>query len=171
MKMETFFNNFKKYAFRLEILQEYNVDEEKEDFVIFLRTGKVNKKINNRWHKIITAAKKRGAVIKRVHVVELPLSDYLKYEIQHYKLNCDKGEEIFIILKDEFENLKSKINYDFWMFDDEIVLKINYDSKGRFLGFDEIKNDIHCFKELKNNLLHKAIKLKEFIKNIKQQDL
>jgi len=36
-----YFNKFTKYAFRLELLQKYDVDEEKESLNEFLKTGKV----------------------------------------------------------------------------------------------------------------------------------
>jgi len=81
------FETFRKYAFRLELLQEYKVEEEKAAFENFLKTGKVDEKQNADWHEIVRKAKARGAVMERVHVVDFPLSDYLRFEKEEYKLN------------------------------------------------------------------------------------
>ena len=47
----------------------------------------------------------------------------------------------------------NEINFDFWLFDDETVLKMNYDKEGRFLGIEKIKEDIKKYINLKNKLL------------------
>jgi len=49
-----------------------------------------------------------------------------------------------------------KIKKDFWLFDDEIVLLVNYDKRGKFLGFKEAEEDILEYIKLKDVLLFKA---------------
>ncbi|GBE20136.1 MAG TPA: hypothetical protein ENG87_05570 [Candidatus Pacearchaeota archaeon] len=158
--MLRYFKNFKKYAFRLELLQEYKVDGEKKDFEDFLKTGKIKKEYNDEEYLIIKNAKDRNASMSRVHVFELPLTDYLKFEFKMYKFNELAGEKIFLLDKLDFEKINSNINFDFWLFDDKIVLKMNYDKEGRFLGFEEIRTDLRKFIELKDKLLSisKALK-------------
>jgi len=146
--MKDYFNNFKKYAFRLELLQKYSVNEEKEDFENFNKKGKVNPKINEEWHDILIAAKKRGAKVIRAHVIKEPLSDYIKFELEHYKENKKYGEGALLISKEEFDKLNINIKRDFWLFDDNIVLEMNYDSDGHFLGFSQSK-DIQKYLDFK----------------------
>ncbi|MDD5331778.1 MAG: hypothetical protein PHE43_03070 [Candidatus Nanoarchaeia archaeon] len=152
------FKNFKKYAFRLELLQEYNIPNERKHFIKFLKTKIYTPSTNSEWIKLIKSANKRKAKISRVHVIELPLSDYLKFEIRYYKINKNAGEQVFLLNKDKFKKIKPNIKSDFWLFDDEIVLKMKYDKQGRFLGYKEIKRDIQKYIDLKNKLLKIAKK-------------
>lgn len=148
--MLKYFENFNEYAFRLELLQKYSVESELKSFSDFFDNGKIDPNKNLRWHKIISGAKQRGAIINRVHVIRLPLSDYLKYELEEYKFNIIAGENIFLLNKNDFE---SDINFDFWLFDDKIVLKMNYNQNGEFLSFEKITKDISKYIKLKNKLL------------------
>lgn len=157
-----YFESFKKYAFRLELLQKYNVKEEKESFAQFLKTGEISSEANAEWHALIRATGARGARMERVHVITLPLSDYLKYEIAHYTFNKQAGEHIKLLKKEEFDGLSPEILFDFWLFDDEIVLKMNYDATGKFLGAEEIKENIEPFIQLKNKALARATDFQEF---------
>lgn len=151
--MIDYFNNFKKYAFRLELLQKYTVEEEKEILEHFLKTGKLKKKEMGEWYKIITNAIERGTIMERVHVIKKPLTDYLRFELESYKLTTKNGEKVFLLSQEEFNKIKTSISSDFWMFDDKIVLKMNYDKEGRFLGFNEINENLEEFIELKKKLL------------------
>ena len=151
--MDKYFESFKKYAFRLELLQEYDVEYEKSDFENFKKTGQVNNDDLVDWHKIIVNAKNRGAVMSRVHVVNKPLSTYLKYEIEGYKANSNIGEKILFLDKNDFDTIDTFIGFDYWLFDDDIVLKMIYDERGKFLCYEEVKSSLKPFIELKNKLL------------------
>ncbi len=65
-----------------------------------------------------------------------------------------------MLSQEEFDKIETNINSDFWLFDDKIVLKMNYDAEGRFLGFTEIRENIGEFIELKKRLLMQAISFK-----------
>lgn len=153
-----YFNTFKKSAFRVETLQKYNVNEEQEGFANFLNHGILDNNLNNDWYDIIKKAKNRGASITRVHLIKLPLTDYLRFEIELYKLNEKYGEEIFILIDNQTEK---QIN-DFWLFDDEFVLDMQYSDDGKFIDWKERKDNINDFINIKNNLLSQSIPLKDF---------
>ncbi len=152
--MEKYFKNFKKYAFRLELLQKYDVSFEEENYNNFLETGKVNHESNKEWHDIIKDAKQRGAEMSRVHVIKKPLSDYLKFEFEMYKGNQKAGEEILILKEEYFKSLDVDIYFDFWLFDDEVVLKMEYNKYGKYLAYQKLSNNIDKFISLKNKLLN-----------------
>ncbi|MEK6925371.1 MAG: DUF6879 family protein [Nanoarchaeota archaeon] len=162
--MKDHFSNFKKYAFRLELLQKYTVKEEEELFKHFLKTGETKEEGREDWVEIIKSAVQRGAVMERVHVIKQPLSDYLKFELEAYKLNIKNGEKISLLSQEDFNKIKTNINSDFWLFDDKIVLKMSYDKEGRFLGFNEIRDNIGEFIELKDKLLMQAKRLEDLEK-------
>ena len=164
--MIEYFKNFKRYAFRLELLQKYDVSEEKEEFEEFMKTGEIDKKAQSlameEWYEIIRQAKQRGAQMKRVHVVVLPLSDYLRFEIAAYEFNVKEGEEVFLLSQADFNKIETSINSDFWLFDDTTVLKMKYGSGGEYLGFDVISENVGAFVEFKEILLSMAKSLHEF---------
>lgn len=154
--MLEYFSSFKRSAFRLEVLQEYDVSYEEKAFENFVKTGVVDQEINSQWHDILADANNRGAVVNRVRVVEKPFSDYLKFELELYKQNVLAGENIFVVDKSQ---LDTAIDYDFWLFDDEVVLILQYDQDGKYLGFEKKSKNIDLFIDAKNTLLEKAVKL------------
>ncbi len=158
--MEEYFKKFKFQAFRLECLPEYNIPEEKDDYRRFLQSGQIDPKGNSDWYKIIKEAKDRQASFFRVRVVDFPLSDYLRFEFAYYRLNLVAGENIFIISQKDFNNLSPRINFDYWLFDDEAVFKMNYDLSGQYLGFEKNPAGLASFIEFKNNLLKQAMPFK-----------
>jgi len=160
--MEKFFAGFKKYAFRLELLQEYDVGCEREDFENFKRTGNVSGEDLMDWHLTIENAKIRGAFMSRVHVVKRPFCDYLRYEIEACKYNAVAGERILFLDFEEFDKLDLRIKFDYWLFDDEVVLKMVYDEEGKFLCYEEIRGDLKLYIELKDKLLSASRDFREF---------
>jgi len=66
----------------------------------------------------------------RIHVVDEPYSEYLQWEIEHYKLvNIPLGKERVYLV-----NRKDVPGYalgDFMMFDEKIVTTSHYSTKGR----------------------------------------
>lgn len=157
--MLNYFNAFKKSAFRVETLQEYNVDEEKHDYEYFLKYKKLPGWFWDwdDWCDIIQQAKARWAIMQRVHIIQFPMSSYLSFEVEAYKKNIIAWEEIFYI---PFEECSIKIESDFWMFDDTTVLKMYYDKDGSFLGFEEIK-DIDPYLQIRDFLLKNKRNIEE----------
>lgn len=162
--MIDYFINFKKYAFRLELSQKYTIETEKHFLEHFLKTGKFKSEMMDKWTQLIKSNIKRGVSMQRVHVIKKPLSDYLRFEFESYKLTTKSGEKVFLLPQEEFDKIKTHINSDFWLFDDKIVLKMSYDKEGRFLGFNEIRDNIGEFIELKDKLLMQAKRLEDLEK-------
>ena len=149
--MFDYFDSFQKSAFRVETLQKYNVDEEKNDYEYFLKY----KKLPNwfwdwdDWYDVIQQAKMRWAIMQRVHIIQFPISPYISFEIEVYKKSIMAWEEIFYVPS---EKCPIKVESDFWMFDDATVLKMHYDKDGSFLNFEEIK-DCSSYLQIKDYLL------------------
>lgn len=110
--MLQYFNCFKKAAFRLELLQAYDVKSEKEAMTKSQQTGQVAP--NKEWGAIIQAAKQRGAEMKRVHIVEEPYSDYLNFELAAYEHNRRAGEQIYTLKQSIYDQLGLTLT-DFWL--------------------------------------------------------
>ena len=128
------FEDVQRSWFRLETLQAYAVDYEREEYNRFLRTGQLDRPVND-WQKMITRHTEAGRSLQRVHVVVEPLTDYLRYEMAAYRLNGRAGEDIRLIpvRAGQWPN-GLPTDRDFWLFDDAEVWDMHYDADGRFIN-------------------------------------
>ena len=155
--MLKYFNSFQKSAFRVETLQRYNVDEEMEAYEFFMKNKEVANWLWKDWRDIVRQAKSRWAIMQRVHLIQFPISSYVLFEMEIYKKSVEAWEEIFYI---PFERCSVEVKSDFWIFDDSIVLKMNYDEYGRFINFEEI-NDCIYYLQVKKFLLKNKRNIEE----------
>jgi hypothetical protein len=132
------FENLQSSWFRLETLQVYDVGYEAAEYDEFLRTGQFHRP-DDSWQQMIAAHVRAGRQLQRVHVVEEPLTDYLRYELAAYGVNSAAGEEIRLLpvaASDWPTNLPR--GEDFWLFDDVAAFAMRYDEAGRFLAAEEV---------------------------------
>lgn len=154
----------KRDIFRLETLDRYVVDEEEEAFEKYKRGEKFYDKEFEGWLKEIKNTVDKSIAVRRVHIVSLPLSEYVRFEIEEgYTKTQKQGEGVFMIDRQKTEGSFE----DFWMFDDKIVLPMIYDKDGRFLREGkpiEDESEVKNFVEIKNKLLSKSVPLNDFTK-------
>lgn len=142
------FANYSKEAFRLELLQQYIVPEEWDNFLQFKETGIA--KGYSELDEYIESAKEKVKTGKRhirARVYVRPISEYLKFETQiGYIPQESVGIELLFLEANTFKSLLSALNInqnnvaDFWLFDNSILAIMEYDSEGRYLGH-KITND------------------------------
>ncbi len=143
---EEFFDFFTRSAFRLETLPQY-LGTSDPAFRAFERTGELlpltQRPSKQEWMRLVAKAATEGKRLSRVHVVDLPLTPYLRYEMAAYPENAEAGEEIHIADRGEHPEL-GPLTRDFWLLDIETdrpsALVMEYDREGRFLG-DELTSD------------------------------
>jgi hypothetical protein len=127
------FENVEESWFRLETLQAYAVDYEREEFERFLSTGRLEREPGD-WQRMIRRHVDAGRSLRRVHVVQEPLTDYLRYEIEAYRQNSAAGEEIRLLpVRSTGWPSGLPEDVDFWLFDDREVWDMHYDDEGRFV--------------------------------------
>lgn len=130
------FQTFGREAFRLEILDDYNVPSSAENLRAFLAGEPQPEDYNAGWVETVRAATQAGKRMYRVHIVSRPLTDYLRYELGWgYMKNMTGGEEFFILDITEKPNPLEGVP-DFWLFDETSPVVMNYDDTGAFLGPD-----------------------------------
>lgn len=170
MQIEVLLNNFKKQAFRLELLDIYNVEGEWEVFQQFSEGKHVDYPGNQEFCDEIKNHVNQGKSVVRVHVVPEVLTDYLNFEIKiGYLPQIDAGAKIFILERTKFDKLflfPNPIN-DFWMFDNQKVLEFIYDQEGHFLkeNLIEEQNRRDQYLTLKEKVLTVATPLTDWLKN------
>jgi hypothetical protein len=129
------FESFRSSAFRLETLPEYRVEIEAEQFRLFLRGHPPPSSRKERaWLKTVANAYAAGKSMQRVRVVRRPLTDYIAFELAWgYPENAAAGEEIRILELGPGESIAEGLDHDYWLFDDLIVVRMEYDEQGRFI--------------------------------------
>lgn len=133
------FERFSVSAFRLETQQQYTVPEEADDLQRWLKGLPLPDRSvrTSPWLRRIAVTTAAGKHWSRVHVVDLPLSDYVKFEIAGYLENAAAGEEIRIAIRSQHAEL-ADLRDDFWLFDsgtpESYGLAMTYDAGGHHLG-------------------------------------
>ena len=125
------FRSFRSSAFRLECLSAYAVteDDEAQAFDQWLR-GEQPPETEREWPKLVASAVAAGKSMQRVRLVSEPPSQYLRFQMAWgYPANVAAGEDIRMLDHEQPGLLK----VDFWLFDDEVAVVLEYDDQGRFL--------------------------------------
>lgn len=130
------FRQVERDAFRLETLQTYDVVFEAERLEAF-RKGEPLPETESmvRDHRMKEELRRTGRRIWKVHIVDLPLSDYLRYEFVAYEGSIAAGEEVFIADRSSSPDL-ADLRDDFVLFDDAAVLWYRYTDEGKLTGYE-----------------------------------
>lgn len=121
--------NFERSAFRLETLPEYRVPQEVELLARFKQGEEVRMPDDHPWLERVRQHTRAGRIMRRVRVVTSPLTDYLRFELSMYHQTVAAGEHIRVCNSPEIGRFG-----DWWLFDNRVVIILNYDEAGHFLG-------------------------------------
>jgi hypothetical protein len=158
-----------KEAFRLEAQQRYAVPAEDEQFRAFAEGRPLPSDPRvDRSMQIIRAATARGCRIRRVHVMDLPLNSYLRYELAAYRENIDAGEEVGVALRHWHPDL-IELTEDFVLFDPgsdhAAMVWMRYDDQGQVadLAYSDKPADLVLARSYRETALAHAVPLAEFM--------
>lgn len=132
-------SQFTHSAFRLETLDRYDVGSDGGDVARYLRGEREpERERKDAWLARLRAERAAGKIRQRVHVVQGPLSDYLRYECEWgYLPNVAAGENVAILdLAERPRPPELDVDYDFWLLDDRLAVRMHYDAGGQFVGAD-----------------------------------
>lgn len=157
--------------FRLETLQAYDVEAEQDSFAEFLRTGRLDSPGDEDWRAMIAGHVAAGRTLWRVHVVEEPLTDYVRYEIAEYVRNHAAGEDIRLLPVERGEWPQDlPRDTDFWLLDDEqptgTAWSMSYDAAGGFLGAELVRDPelIATYRRWRDVALAQATPLQDYLR-------
>jgi hypothetical protein len=130
-----FFTDFKKSATRIETLPVYVVDDERENFELYISGAPLPPDRNEEWVANIRECVADGKCMSRVHIIDHVLTPYLQFEIDwYYAVNAAAGEDIRFVFREDVP----EVTYtDTWIFDDQVVLDLAYDTEGRLLYINQ----------------------------------
>jgi len=148
--------------FKIEVLQDYAGEDDSPSLRAWL-AGDRQKSLellkqeayDNNWRKLCKQKHKQGVLMRRIRIIEKPLTPYTEWELEYYKLsNIPGGEQVFIVDKNSIKGLNLPSG-DLMMFDDQRLVICTYDATGRMIQqtFYDEKDNLTSFLELKHDLL------------------
>lgn len=120
--------------FRLETLDRYSTGAEDEDYGRWSRGEPQPPVDGDPWFdKVVRATTLAGKQWRRVHMLRLPLTDYLRFELEYgYTRSEQAGERVYILEVAQGAPLPLP-PVDFWLFGDDVAVRMDYDSDGSVL--------------------------------------
>lgn len=153
----------KESAFRLETLPQYLVPQEAESFADW-KAGKPMPVRTPANHEGLARLKRdaaRGFRRYRVHILDQPLTAYLRFELYLYLDSVAVGSEVYVADRDIHPDL-AELHEDFWLYDDEIGVRMFYDDEGHFL-YPELIDDLEPYREMRDTALAHAESLTDYL--------
>ena len=129
-----YFGDFRASAFRLELHPVYTMPGEADELRRFLAGEKPPPGYHYGWLDTMAAARAAGKTVRRVRVVWQPLTDYIRYEFEWgFAYNVEAGEDIRVLdLTGQPD--PGLPDHDFWLFDEQTVVKMLYRPDGTQIG-------------------------------------
>ncbi len=160
--------------FRLETLPQYLAPAEDERFRAFLEGQPLPERTpaTSPWLKQISEGTAAGQQWQRVHIVQEPLSDYLRFELTTAVENVAAGERVYVADRALHPWMKG-LTQDFWGFDLDdaehaTAMLMRYDRQGRFED-SEISTDpdiIRRCRRRRDMVLTRAIPVADYLDQI-----
>ncbi len=125
-------------TFRLETLPHYDAASDDEDYHRYLRGEPApTAEVKEAWLERLRTDTAAGRRWRRVHVVQPPLTDYLRYECEWgYTFNVAGGEDVRILdmsTSPAGADVLAAVG-DFFLVDHEHAVAMDYGEVGRFRG-------------------------------------
>ncbi|GLW91126.1 DUF6879 family protein [Actinokineospora globicatena] len=161
------FREFRQSVFRLETLQHYQVSYEKDEFARFL-TGESRGEfpgISGWISGTVIPARAARKSMHRVHVVEEPLSDYVRFECAWaYEHTVPAGEDVRVITVERGQWPDNLPRAEYWLFDSELLVAMNYDEDGTFRFAEVITNaaEVALARQWRDTAMELSIPYREF---------
>lgn len=125
-------DHFTSDLFRLETLPRYLVDSDEGDYQRYLSGGE-GPANNAEWLELLQRDTAAGRHSRRLRIFDDEPTDYERFEAEWcYVPNSRAGEDIRVMQASGTEHPRDL--GDFYVVDGEHVLRMNYDSEGRFEG-------------------------------------
>jgi hypothetical protein len=138
-KLNHWFQHFTRYAWRLEVLDDYSGTDGEDELLEFQRTGRfAPRPPDDPWRRIIENAQARSAEIGRTRLVGHPITPYTEYELAAYENNVALGEDVRILDRQRLDDTWNAAP-DVWLFDGQAAFRMLYGERGTWLGAQEVE--------------------------------
>ena len=135
------FRSFEKSAFRLQLLSEYVVPAEREDYAAYVAGEPLPERSGNPWLETMANQIARGRTWTTVHLLPDPLTVYMRYLIDWwYVYHARAGARILFLPPRYARDMHTLAEHDFWLFDDHVLVLMRYSPAGAFLEADSVSS-------------------------------
>ena len=164
---DKYWDDMREEWFKLEVLQDYTGEDDGPSLRNWLEGDKKKslELITDEDPKFTADCRLKiaqGVRLTRVHIVEMPLSPYMEWEVEYYKrLSIPlRGEQVYLVNAKDLGSLRIP-NGDLMLFDSRRAIVNEYDQKVRMVAskFYDIDDNLSSFLELKKTLESHAKKL------------
>lgn len=158
-------------AWRVETLQHYTVpgDEERQRAFHAGKPLPPPGQVKRDDLALIGRLRGAGRTVGRVHVIDRPLSPYVRYELAVYAENVSVGEEVRIADRSAYPEL-GEVTEDFTIFDaeadsDATAILFDYDDTGLVHGYQIVTEPemVNRYRELLDLAYAYSVPLDEFM--------
>lgn len=157
------FGHFERYAWRLEVLDDYSGTDGDDELREFQRTGRIAPRPpENPWRRIVENARERGAEIGRTRLVGHPITPYTEYELAAYEDNVAIGEDVRILDRQRLDSSWDAAP-DVWLFDDRLAFRMVYGERGTWRGVEEIAPA--PFVHVRNVVMPLSVPVREYVRD------
>lgn len=132
------FQTIARRSWRWECQGHYASDEQELNDWLTGRTHEDDGS-DRAWYDYIRGLRQRGIPFERVRMLTEPLTDYLRWMLTNTHLNVEAGEDIRWLSQTKARDFGMP-NYDFYLFDDNRVLILNFDEQKVLTG-EELIDD------------------------------
>jgi hypothetical protein len=170
-------SQWRSTCFRLESLDEYNVEHEAARVGAFLRGDPVRPfdQAQEEWLEQLRREQAQGRCRVRVHAIAGPLTPYLRYEIEWaYTANASAGEDIRILHRETWAGTPfGERPPDYYLLDDTVVAVMAYDKAGHWLGGEVITDphEVSRYRELRDQAIAAAMPLSDYLAALRQMPI
>ncbi|MEO5927856.1 MAG: DUF6879 family protein [Patescibacteria group bacterium] len=166
--LEEAFRTFQRYAFRLEMLGYYDVEEEREDYQCFLNGEAVSERKNEPWCSQVREFTAEHKDVSRIRILPAHLNPYIRYELEWgYPYSAEAGELIWLVPYTGYELVPDSIS-DFWLFDDEHVFAMQYDD-GKYQGATLLpSSEMRKIRDVMRSLMEHATLFEDYNKRLRR---
>lgn len=161
---DALFTKVRRSWFRLETLQRYDDDAERAEFAAFLRGEPVDL-TPGPWQAMIHTHVAAGRRLTRVHVIEEPHTDYIRYELAGYPVNVDAGEDVRVIPVTRGAWPSDVPRHDYWLFDDTDLWLMDYDDQGVLHRVKQVDDTdaVEQHRQWRDNAVAHSVPLSEYV--------
>lgn len=160
-KWSDLWSNMDREWFKFEVLQDYSSEDRGESLTAWMN-GDTERSIqllstgDLGWFYECRKKVDKGARLIRVHLVDYPLSRYMEWEIEAYKVrNIGIGKEEVYLLERSVANTLTVPDGDVMVFDHQAVVTNEYDRNGGLIheSFYDSSDDMSSFFALQKAIM------------------
>jgi hypothetical protein len=122
--------------YRVQTLSQYGVPSDDDDYQRYMHGGEPQSPYREPWFAELREDRDAGRAYRNLHVVNGPISNYLRYQFEWaYAYNVENGQDVRILDVAEYPAGAALLRTgDYWVLEHAHVVLCRYDEEGHPLG-------------------------------------